>query len=67
MESVRVEDLVFGIVLAVGAAILLTVALKSVWLHDREAMQMSGGLGLALGFFALILCTGWINVLPLPK
>lgn len=67
MDSVRAEDLVFGVVLAVCAAVLLTIAVTNVFQRDREAVQMSGGLGLAFGFFALILCTGWVNVLPLPK
>jgi hypothetical protein len=67
MDSVRLEDLVFGVVLALGAAVLLIVAVKSVWRHDAEAVKIAGGVGLMFALFSLILCTGWVNVLPLPK
>jgi hypothetical protein len=28
---------------------------------------MSGGLAVMLALCSLVLCTGWINILPLPK
>ncbi|MFC5995801.1 hypothetical protein ACFQE5_16445 [Pseudonocardia hispaniensis] len=66
MDPSRAEQLVFGIVLAVVAAASLVFALVGARIHDREALTMGVGFGAAMGFLALVLCTGWVNLLPLP-
>jgi hypothetical protein len=67
MDSVRIEDLIFGIPLAVAAVVLLVIAIASVVQRDREAIMISAGVGVMFGFLSLMLCTGWVNILPLPK
>jgi uncharacterized membrane protein (UPF0136 family) len=67
VDAVRLEDLGFGILLAVVAAAALLIALNARRSRDREAVSMSAGFGAMLGFLALVLCTGWVNILPLPR
>jgi hypothetical protein len=67
VDSVRLEDLSLGIFLAVVAATALIIALNAGRHHDREAVTMSAGFGAMIGFLALVLCTGWVNILPLPR
>ncbi len=67
MDSVRVEDLIYGLFLAFLAVVSVYIALKSARSGDREALGMSVGFAIMCGFFSLILCTGWVNVLPLPS
>lgn len=67
MDPSRAEQLIFGIILAVVAAASLLFALLGARLRDREALTMGTGFGVAMGFLALVLCTGWVNYLPLPR
>jgi hypothetical protein len=63
----RIEDLLFGTVLALVTLVSVLIALHGARRRDSEAVRMSGGLAIMLGLCSLVLCTGWINVLPLPK
>jgi hypothetical protein len=67
MDAVRLEDLGLGIFFALVAAAALLIALNARRSRDREAVTMSAGFGAMIGFFALVLCTGWVNILPLPR
>jgi Na+/proline symporter len=67
MDPVLLEDLIFGVFLAVLALVSIVVAVKSARNRDREGINMGLGFGIMCGFFALVLCTGWVNVLPLPR
>ncbi|GEL17338.1 hypothetical protein [Pseudonocardia asaccharolytica] len=66
MDPSRAEQLVFGILLAVIALLSLLFALVGARIRDREALMMGAGFGAVMGFLALVLCTGWVNLLPLP-
>jgi heme A synthase len=63
----RIEDLLFGTLLALIALVSVLIALHSARRRDGEAVRMSGGLAVMLALCSLVLCTGWINILPLPK
>jgi uncharacterized membrane protein YvlD (DUF360 family) len=67
VDSVRAEDLTLGIFLAVVAAIALLIALTARRHRDREGVVLSAGFGVAIGVCALVLCTGWVTILPLPR
>lgn len=71
MEDVRFEDLMFGVLIAVVAGVSLLVALielrRKPERRDPEIAAISGGFAVFLGIAALVLCTGWINYLPLPR
>lgn len=66
MSAVRIEDLIFGLLLALVALVCIVIAVRSVRSRDREALSMSAGLGTMCAIFSLVLCTGWVNILPLP-
>jgi hypothetical protein len=66
MPGYRFEDLLYGGLLAVVALVSLIVALASARRNDGEAVRMSLGFTIMLGLCSLVLCTGWVNILPLP-
>lgn len=65
--AVQLEDLILGIPLAVIAVISLLIALHSRRGQDREAMTMTAGFGAGIGLCALVLCTGWVDLLALSR
>lgn len=71
MDPARFEGLIFGSVLAVVAFISLCVMLAELRrrgaARDTEILSMSGGFALFNAICAVVLITGWIELLPLPK
>lgn len=71
MNGVRLEDLIYGVLLAAVAAVALIVVLVELsrrsTARDPEVISIGGGFALMCAIFSLVLCTGWINILPLPR
>jgi predicted Co/Zn/Cd cation transporter (cation efflux family) len=71
MDGVRLEDTIYGVLLAVVAAVALIVVLVELsrrsTTRDSEVISISGGFALMCAIFSLVLLTGWINILPLPR
>ena len=71
MNPARYEGLYYGVVLALVAFGSLCVMLLELRrkgdARDREILSMSGGFALFCGIFALVLITGWVDLLPLSK
>jgi hypothetical protein len=71
MDSVRLEDLLFGVPVAGVAMVSLVIALLEVrrdsTSRDPEVISIAGGFALFCGLCALVLCTGWVNFIPEPR
>lgn len=71
MDEVRLEDLYFGVVVGLVAAVSVVVALAELRRRERprdsEVLMLSTGFAVFCGVAALVLCTGWVNLLPLPR
>jgi hypothetical protein len=71
MNPARYEGLYYGVVLALVAFGSLCVMLLELRrkgdARDGEIVSMSGGFALFCGIFALVLITGWVDLLPLSK
>ena len=71
MDSVRAEDLIFGVPVAGVAVVSLMIALlevrRSTQTRDPEVISIAGGFALFCGLCALVLCTGLINLIPEPR
>ncbi|HEY2205305.1 MAG TPA: hypothetical protein VGH99_12615 [Pseudonocardia sp.] len=70
MDPTRVEDLLYGGVLAVVTVIALIVVVAELARgarRDREIISATGGFAALIGVCAIVLCTGLVDLLPLPK
>jgi hypothetical protein len=71
MEPARYEGLYYGVVLALVAfgslCVMLLELRRKGEARDGEILSMSAGFALFCGFFALVLITGWVDLLPLSK
>jgi cytochrome bd-type quinol oxidase subunit 1 len=66
MPGYRFEDILYGGLLVLVALVMIVVALVSLRRDDREAVRMSLSFTAILAVCALVLITGWVNILPLP-
>jgi hypothetical protein len=70
MSPAQVDDLIYGSLLALVAigSILITLAelRRKRGTRDGEILHMTAGFALFCAIFAVVLLTGWVNLLPLP-
>jgi hypothetical protein len=70
MTPAQVDDLIYGSLLALVAIISILITLAELRrkpdTRDGEIMHMTAGFALFCGIFAVVLITGWVNLLPLP-
>lgn len=63
----HLEYLVLGIPLAVVTVVSVLITLGPREGQGREAMIMTAGAGTGIGLGALVLCTGWVDLLALSR
>jgi hypothetical protein len=70
MSPARLDGLISGALLAVVAIISIGIALvelrRKADTRDGEIISMSSGFALFCAIFAVVLITGWVDLLPLP-
>jgi hypothetical protein len=71
MDEIQLENTIYGSVLALVAFVSLVIVLAELRRgaagRDREVISISGGFALMCAIFALVLMTGWVDYLPLPR
>jgi tetrahydromethanopterin S-methyltransferase subunit F len=71
MNPARMDGLIYGILLAVVAIISILITLAELRrkkeARDGEILHMTAGFALFCAIFAVVLLTGWVDLLPLPQ
>ncbi|HTF46559.1 MAG TPA: hypothetical protein VK735_03830 [Pseudonocardia sp.] len=70
MSPARLDGLVYGGLLALVAIISIGITLvelrRKADTRDGEIISMTSGFALMCAIFAVVLITGWVDLLPLP-
>jgi hypothetical protein len=71
MSPARMDGLIYGSLLAVVAIISILITLAELRrkkeARDGEILHMTAGFALFCAIFAVVLLTGWVDLLPLPQ
>jgi len=71
MNEIQLENTIYGSLLGLVGFVALVIVLaelgRGAATRDREIVSISGGFALMCAIFALVLLTGWVDYLPLPR